>query len=81
METSSSSETLMSVYEHTGRHITDDCYLLQHTCKISTLDKKQVIYRYPISYFSTVKVFNLPYSSSPSSISECPTAAVSAPQI
>jgi len=45
----------------------------------STLDKN-VIYCYPIPHFSTVKVLPLRYSSSPSSMSECPVA-VRAPRI
>jgi hypothetical protein len=46
----------------------------------SALDKK-VVDRYPIPHFSTVKVFHVRYSSSPSSMSECPLVAVSAPRI
>jgi len=32
-ETASTSEALISIYEHTGRHITNDWYLRQHVCQ------------------------------------------------
>lgn len=63
METAISSETLISIYEHIGRHITDDWHLRQDICQNLSSWKKKKRSLFIVALFSIFISKRVPSSS------------------